>query len=250
MKTELATKKTNPLLQMRPFIVTSLAWETPNVFSLMLAPAEGDVPTFSAGQWVYLHLLKTDGESAGRAAFSIASSPEESKDALRFGIKLHGQFTTALSKLKPGDTVGVQGPFGVFIVKDETAPKAFFAGGIGISPLLSMIRSLASRRFAAPVALFYSNKRAEDIAYRDELLALKEAWPMFKPVFTLTEATPHVWTGESGRVNPEMIDRHFDQFDHGEFFVCGPPSFMDAVKTMLEEKGVDVKKQLKRESFG
>ncbi len=241
----------NPVLKIRPFRVAELTWETADTYTLHLEPQDpADMISFKAGQWVYLHLPNPDGTPWARAAYSIASGPEESTLRLRLGIKLAGDFTKRASKLMPDDVVGIQGPFGVFVLPPGEGPIAIFAAGIGITPFRSMIRSLEATGQTREVTVFYSNKTIEDTAYFEEFDALSKKASWFKPVFTLTLDQPNVWPGERGRINGDMLDKHVPVLDGYTFMACGPKSFMETMKLMLEERGVDTRARLKQELFG
>lgn len=238
-------------LLIRRFVVRALQWETSNTFTLTLSP---EVPermfSFQPGQWVYLHVLNEDGSSWARAAFSIATAPEESADGLELAIEVKGEFTHRASKLVAGDVVGVQGPFGVFTLKPtDEAPHVFFASGIGIAPLKCMLRSLHLRGAEVPVTLFYSNKSFETAAFYAWCENLQRAWPNLRVVHTLTRVVPEFWTGERGRLDGAMLDRHVSDVARGTHYMCGAPSFMSAVENLLAERGVDVKRQLRKELF-
>ncbi|HEU0050925.1 MAG TPA: FAD-dependent oxidoreductase [Patescibacteria group bacterium] len=242
---------TSAILQLRPFIVANLTWETADVFTLTLRPESSEsFFSFAAGQWVYLHLLKENGESLIRAAFTIASAPSESNEHLELGIKLNGALSKKAAELAPGVRVALQGPFGVFTLHPEISPQVIFAAGIGITPFRSMIRELAFRKAGTEVTLFYSNKRAETIAYYKEFQRLAETWPAFHPIYTLTEAAPPAWKGEIGRINDQLLKKYVKDFSIGEFLMCGPKDFMSAIRTLLSNQGVDTKKRLRSESFG
>jgi ferredoxin-NADP reductase len=240
------------VLQIRPFRVQELKWETPDTFTLILVPADAQpMFAFKAGQWIYLHVLKADGTSAGRAAFSVASAPQQSTDRFELGIKVHGNFTKATSQLIPEDMVGVQGPFGVFVLHEDVSPVVIFAGGIGISPFRSMIRKLWHDQSATDVYLFYSNREIEDVAYWEEFEQIAKSWPNFHPIYTLTtEDVPPAWTGEKGRLSSAMIKKYLPDLSRGEFLMCGPLGFMDTVRQILEAEGVDTKTRLRKELFG
>ena len=188
----------NPVLQIRPFSVVEIRWETLDVFTLILCPEQPEqMVAFLPGQWTYLHFLKPDGTSEGRAAYSIASAPEESQEQLEFGIKVYGLFTKRLSKVMPGDILGVQGPLGCLPCDRNAYPRYTLRPELG-SPLRCMIRSLWLRKEAVPIHLIYSNKSIESLAYFNELQHIAEVWPSFHTTFTLTQELPRVWPGEQG----------------------------------------------------
>lgn len=233
------------------FRVKERKWETKDIFTLVLEPEQnGEMIGFKAGQWVYLHLLNLDGSTWARAPFSIATAPEEAAGGLELGIKIKGEFTNKASQLGPDDVVGLQGPFGVFIVPENAKRLVMFAGGIGITPLRSMIRSLYLRRAAVPVTLFYSVKAAEDGAYFEELAKMAKEWPDLHPVFTLTDDVPRTWAHEQGRITAEMIKKYCPDLVQADFMLCGPSGFMAGIEQLLAGLGVDVKQKLKHEKFG
>ncbi len=241
----------NPVLIMRPFHVVEIKWETLDVFTLVLAPEHPqEMISFQAGQWVYLHFLASDGTSAFRGAYSIASAPEESQHTVEFGVQVVGAFTKRLSKVMPGDVIGVQGPFGVFTLRPEIVPQVYFAAGIGITPFRSMIRSLWLQKSSQNIHLLYSNKSIETTAYFFELQALAREWTALHMTCTLTQELPKIWPGEQGRINREMLVRALSDEVEGDYLACGSASFMQDMRALLEERGVDVKKRYRIESFG
>lgn len=241
----------NPVLLIRRFSVVEIKWETLDVFTLVIAPENpADMVSFLPGQWVYLHFLKADGTSEGRAAYSIASAPEESQEKLEFGVKVYGSFTKRLSKVMPGDVIGVQGPFGLFTLHEDKTPQVYVAAGIGITPFRCMIRSLWLRRSNVPVHLIYSNKSIESLAYFNELQHIAKEWPLLQITHTLTQELPKEWPGEQGRINRDMFVRCLADQTQGDYLACGSNEFMQTVRSLLEQRGVDVKKQYRTESFG
>jgi len=111
------------------------------------------------------------------------------------------------------------------------------AGGIGITPMLSFLKTMADREDVRPVLLIYGDKRWESMAYREELDALTERLNL-KIVYVL-EQPPEDWRGETGFITTELLARNLPQEKiKREFFVCGPPVMMDAVQQALIELGV------------
>jgi ferredoxin-NADP reductase len=241
---------THPALAIRNFEVNELVWETPDIFTLRLRPkAAEDKFHFLAGQWVYLQLLNDDGSLWARAAFSVLSSPANSRDMIELGIKVYGDFTKRAAGLVPGDMVSVQGPFGVFTLDESDAPMAMFAAGIGVSPLLCMMQDLADKKSMRPVTFFYSNKTVEDIAYFERLRELKKIYSNLNVVQTLTQKTYQGWDGETGRISGEMIKKHVTDLNSAKYYLCGPLDFMESIKAFLSGEGVDVKACVKQERF-
>lgn len=238
-------------LLIRRYAVQELIWESASVYTLKLKPENpADHINFLPGQWVYWHLLNTDGSSWGRAAFSVATAPSEFDEQFQLAVKVQGDFTKKGGQLQPGDIVGIQGPFGVFVLPKQVDELVFFAGGIGITPFRSMIRELQRQHATTPITLFYSNRYIEDAVYFEEFENLAKEWSTFHFVPTLTgEDNPSVWKGELGRCNAEMVKKYVPDLQKPTYFMCGPDAFMDGVKTILESEGVDVKTKLKKELF-
>jgi predicted ferric reductase len=113
----------------------------------------------------------------------------------------------------------------------------FIAGGVGITPMMSMIRTLADRGDKRPVVLFYGSKDWESIIFREELEALKERLNL--TLIHVLEQPPADWTGEKGFINAEVFKRHLPPpyADH-EYFICGPNVMMDAIEKTLGELDV------------
>jgi len=240
-----------PLPIHRPFRVVSNTPLCNGSFSLVIEPADNE-PLFSflAGQWVMVHLLNDDGSSWGKAAFSIANAPSEAHGKIELAIKIYGDYTHKASQLKVGDAVKVQGPYGVFTLRQSPDPLILLAAGIGIAPLRSMLRESLKIDPRRPITLFYTNREPDAIAYAQEFWQLASEHSNIKLVFILTGSRiPEDWKVEAGRLNTAMLEKHIVDFTHAEYATCGPREFMDGIKAMLEAKGVDVKAKLKKELF-
>ena len=169
--------------------------------------------------------------------YSFASSAEESK-RVSFGVKALGDFSERLQQLKEGTTVYLDGPHGAFSVDRAQAPGyVFIAGGVGITPMMSFLNTLADRNDPRPIMLIYSTNEEHELAYSDEIEALKERLDL-ETVFVLDEP-PHDWVAEEGKVTGDLLERRLpkERFTR-RFFVCGPPAMMTAVQDALLEHGV------------
>lgn len=239
-----------PLPIVRPFRVVKNVPLARNCFALTFVPDDGQpMFPFLAGQWIMLHLLKDDGTSWGRAAFSIASAPSASSASFELAIKVYGDFTQRALGLKEGDRVHVQGPYGVFTLKPGTDRLVMLAGGIGIAPFRCMIREMAAQKDPREIMLFYTNKTKADISYEDELRELARTDPAFHPVFILTSDAPDGWDGEFRRLDAHKLKKHLPDLSQTDFLMCGSRELMDAVKGLLDAEGVDTKARLRKELF-
>jgi predicted ferric reductase len=170
---------------------------------------------------------------------SMASPPEAPDGELEFLIKAAGDWSgTVVPRLQAGDRVWVDGPFGAFT--PEWMPAQGFvllAGGIGIAPLRSMLRSMLARGDRREVVLFYAAADRQRAVMAADLESLRESLAL-TIVFVFEEADAD-WTGERGRLTPAVIRRHLPHsYLRFQYFVCGPLPMIDAVEAMLDGIGI------------
>ena len=198
---------------------------------------------FKAGQTADLTLVnppETDSEGNTRT-FSIASAPSENE--LMFATRLRDTaFKRSLRNMKPGTKIKVDGPMGSFnLHKNPAKPAVFLAGGIGITPFLSIIREATRQKDPHQIYLFYSNRRPEDAAFITELQAMPKQNPNFHLVATMAEMdkSKQSWTGERGFIDAVMLKRHLPELSGPIYYTAGPPAMVAAMKDMLAKAGVD-----------
>jgi len=222
------------------FSIINVSRESHNVWTLKMATSDG-TPCFSfhPGQFQFISFHSGSRQSEEHP-FTISSSP----DAPGFHsatIKESGDFTAAIGSVKPGDLVGIQGPFGRFsyCFYPEEHDMVFIAGGIGITPFMSMLRHMRDTASDNSVTLFYANRGEQDIVFRDELNAIATgAHPRLKVVHVLSNAEPS-WPGEKGRVTMDMIRRHVAELNPDKaFYICGSPVMMRRMIADLIKAGV------------
>lgn len=198
---------------------------------------------FKAGQYVDVSLINpTDVDSSGSIrSFSIASSPED-KDLL-FATRMRESAFKRVLKASPfGTEVEMEGPMGSFTLhKNAAKPAVFLAGGIGITPFLSMVRQATQARLAQELFLFYSNRRPEDAAFLQNLETLEKENSKFcfVPSMTGMEKSKQEWAGETGFINQEMLGRYLPELQGPIYYIAGPPAMVTAMWQMLTASGVD-----------
>ena len=200
---------------------------------------------YVAGQYMFVEL-----EIAGskvRKPFTISSSPAN-KDIIEFTKKLTGhEFSNALLALQPGDSVGIEGPFGKMTYSGEYDKIALISGGIGITPMISISRYCTDKGMDTDIVMISSNKTEQDIAFEDELDIMQKHNPNLKVVHTLTRASSD-WTGCRERVCESMILREIPDYRDRMFYLCGPPTMVKTVREILYEMAID-KAKVKYELF-
>lgn len=215
---------------------------SPSTLLLTLNPDENSRSMgFLPGQYAAISFYKRNRWSPARC-FSIVSSPTD-LEALQFSARVKGRFTTALSKLQAGDVVNVQGPYGGFVFHSARDKKAvLLAGGIGITPMISMIRYATRLQTDNHITLLYSVANAEDIPFGDELLEMERRSHNFKVVFVVggnPASKPSSHNYVSGMITPDLVSHTVgDEMHDSKFFVCGPPGFMKAMTSLLVKQGV------------
>jgi ferredoxin-NADP reductase len=120
------------------------------------------------------------------------------------------------------------------------------AGGIGITPLRSILDDLAARQPRARTTLLYSNARA-DFPFRAFFDGLVSGWPALLVVYTVTRPTAD-WQGPTGRIDAEFIQRHVPNLSRPVYFICGPTALVDSMRGTLAELRVDPSR-IKHEGF-
>lgn len=244
-----------PSLEKRPYLVISNQMIASGIFELRLKPEShaNRVPLPEAGQWVYLELSNEAGEASGlRRAYSIASAPSEIEAAegeICFGIKAAGEVSGALEKMKTGDRLWLQGPFGRFVISHESHPVIFIAGGIGMTPLHSMLVEGLKQSPERKFSLLISCRTQEEIPYQDKWASLAATYPSFSYLATCTRETSESWKGSKGRISEEMLRDQVARFPDADIFLCGPNLLMEELSALLKQIGVEPKK-IHTEKFG
>lgn len=230
-----------PLQQLRhPYKIVEIRQEVENAFTLVLEPQGFALPDFHPGQVAWLTLRRSPF-SLRRHPFSVASSIYNRKQ-FEFTIKELGDFTSTIRSFQPGETAYVDGPFGSYDILETAAHGiVLIAGGIGISPAMSVLRSMADSRDQRLVFLFYGHKIFEHVEFNQELQQLEKALPNFKKILVLEK--PHEdWQGYRGYITTQVLHSELPQnYQSLHYFVCGPLPMMTAVRSSLQELQVDGK---------
>jgi len=199
--------------------------------------------TFTAGQALELKLIglkETDSEGDSRA-FSIASAPADER--LRIATRLRDTaFKRALKTLPLGTAVELDGPFGSMTLHKNAAKTAVFvAGGIGITPFMSMLRQAAAEQSTRSFVLVTCNRRPEDAPFLEELQSLSRSLKGLRLLETMTQAdtSSRPWAGRRGRVTPELIAEAAPGVSEAICYAAGPPKMVAAMREALIGAGAD-----------
>jgi ferredoxin-NADP reductase len=229
--------------------------ETPSAVTLALDVAGW--PGHIAGQHVDVRLTAENGYAATRS-YSIASGPSSSAGPLEITVQKvnGGEVSGYLAGIaRPGDMMEVRGPIGGYFVwpprdGDTKSPVLLVAGGSGIVPLMSMVRSRAVLAGRTPVRLIYSVRAPREVIYAEELRRRVRDDHGLDVAFAFTRAAPEGWRGRVGRISARTLASDGWPADLGpQVYVCGPTGFVEAVADLLVEAGHEPRR-VRTERFG
>ncbi len=224
-----------------PWRVVSVRQEKGGCCTFRLEPLQRDghpprLNSFEPGQFAWI--------LAGRSPFALTyhpfsiSSTAENPTQIEFTVRETGDFTNFLADLHEGDPVYLDGPFGVFSIDRHQGPGfVLIGGGVGITPLMSMLRTMADRHDVRPCLVFLANHDEDGIVLGDELEALRGSLNL-EIVHVLSRPGP-TWTGERGHLDADTLRRHLPaEYAALEYFVCGSEPLMEAAEHALKQVGV------------
>ncbi len=179
--------------------------------------------------------------------FSFSSSPTE-KEYFEFTKKFTDhEYSLALKAAKVGDWARIDAPYGQFTFEGEYSKIALLAGGIGITPFMSICKYATDKQLNSEITLFYGCKTENDIAFKQEIEYMQKENNNLKVIFIINQAS-NQWKGATGVMTAELIKKEMPDYKETLFFVCGPPPMVQAMQTLTESIGLQ-KTQLKLEFF-
>ena len=200
---------------------------------------------YDPGQFFFI-TITIEGEKS-KKHFTVSSSPTE-KEFIEFTKRMTDhEFSAALDKLKIGDRVQIDGPYGDFTFKGEYPMVGLMTGGIGITPLRSMIKYCTDKRIKSQVTLLYGNRNEENIVFKEELDRMEKENGNLRIVHTLSRPGAE-WKGRKGHIDIQMVREEIPDFDEHVFYVCGPPSLVTDCVSVLKALGIPEGK-INREDF-
>ena len=222
--------------------VSSIIQRTHNVKSFRFSRPSSF--SYEAGQFLFVTLK--EGQKELKKHFTISSSPTE--DFIEFTKKLTGhEFSNILESLQEGDCLEIDAPYGKFVLDEKQKKICMLSGGIGITPLRSMCRYTTDLRLKVDIILLYGNETYENIAFRQELENMEKENQNLKVVHFLTKPSSN-WSGYTGYISAEVIQKEIRDYKQRLFYTCGPPGMVKAMKNILQNLGIP-NKQVKVENF-
>jgi predicted ferric reductase len=220
------------------YVVEEVREASSSAVTIVLHAKGHDGIAFRPGQFAWLKL----GGSPfvfEEHPFTIASAATE-PHRKEFTIKALGDWTELLAGLRPGRRVYLDGPHGTFTAHDLPAEGfVFLAGGVGVTPMLSMLRTMAEEGEQRPALLMVGGRTVEDLLHRRELDALRHRLPL--TVVEAVSEAPEGWTGEIGYLRRELIEAHLPSLRDRrarQWFLCGPGPMINVMLRDLRALGV------------
>lgn len=197
--------------------------------------------TYKAGQFADYTLIdakETDAEGNVRG-FSLASAPYE--DDIIFATRMrHTAFKRDMKTMDIGTELKLDAPYGSFTLQNNTKiPAVFLSGGIGITPVRSIILQATHDKTAHKIFLFYANKTPEDAAFLDELKDAEKSNPNFIFIPSMTEDKLNDWHGETGFFTKEMLTKYIGDLMTPIYYIAGPAAMVSSLRKTLTDAGID-----------
>ncbi len=233
------------MMQKHPWTVAKVIQESDSVVSLYIDPPRGRKLKHHAGQFCYLSLLNS--EVSGQShPFTISSGPEDER--IRIMVKQLGDFTTRLNRVATSDLVCIDGAYGDFTYTRVPSHHClvFIAGGIGITPMISMLKDLSVKDPKRNVILIWGARRETDLILLEEIRRVSDQMEnfIFEPVLS---REPN-WKGQKGHIDNSILlntlnthtgtmefSNHSREYD---FFICGPVPMANSVLHMIKENRI------------
>ena len=228
---------------MHKYIVSSNQFITSSTILLTLSKKPDSNPLlFRAGQYGAVSFHR-DGRLSPARCFSIVSSPT-SQETIQFSMRVKGRFTKAIAQAKVGDEIDVRGPYGSFVFDvNEDKELVFIAGGIGITPFISMMQYATDRALSTKITLIYGCSDQDDIPFMEQLESLAKVNSNLRVIYVISNGPinkmPSGRVGV-GRMTQDIISRYLsNNYASQKFMICGPVVFMKAISKVFEENEVE-----------
>ncbi len=197
--------------------------------------------TYKAGQFADYTLInpkETDAEGNTRG-FSLASAPFEQD--IMFATRMRDTaFKRDMKTMDIGTGLTLDGSYGSFTLQNNTRiPAVFLSGGIGITPVRSIILQATHDKTAHKIFLFYANKTPADAAFLDELKDAEKSNSNFTFIPSMTEDKSNQWHGETGFFTKEMLTKYIGDLTTPIYYIAGPAGMVASLRKTLTDAGID-----------
>ncbi len=224
-------------IRRKPYEVVEVRQEANDIWTLFF---KGPNLNYKPGQFMFIQLMR-DGKLSSAHPFTISASP--TAEYLSITPKKLGDFTMTIKDTRVGDRAFIDAPYGVFSLLNYDQDKQnrqnehiFIAGGIGITPFISMLRYIYDHKLDKKITLFWANRSEENLCFQEELEKMEAELTGIKVVLVMSDQTD--WQGEKGHIKAPMLLNYLENVEDKDFYICGPPAMSRA--TIAELKQLDV----------
>jgi len=221
------------------YVLQNCVQTNEKVFELEFMLPKGTIMSYQAGQFVFIRFLVSDVPDESHP-FSISSAPTQG-GSIKVLIKNCGDYTSTMKLLKKGDIATLEGPYGNFAderIANANTPLVMLAGGIGITPILSILRSQMVTQPTRRIVLVWALSQKNDLLMIDELQNMQQANPNFS--YHITLSSEQVEDFDYGRISQDYLQRIKVNtlYSEADFYICGPPPMMSVVKSIILDNQV------------
>lgn len=230
----------------RRFVVSNVEPAGKDAYSVDVRPHSGQILDHIPGQFAFITPVSAIVPKEEHP-FTISSTPSR-PDALQFVIRSLGDWTSKINRLKAGETVFIDGPYGLFshMVSSTNEPIIMIAGGIGITPMLSMLRYMADVDDPRQILLIWSNKTKEHIVFPEEFKSLKYRLQHLHIIYVITRDSGG--ENEIGRLDQARLERLLKGWGRkSNVFICGPFEMMKEMNRAVKKIGFSSARVYKEE---
>jgi ferredoxin-NADP reductase len=201
--------------------------------------------TYKPGQFFFVAIKQ--GEKELSKHFSFSSSPTQT-GFIEFTKRLTDhEYSMALKAAKVGDWARIDAPYGEFTFEGEYPKIALLAGGIGITPFISICKNATDKALPSQITLFFGCRTDNDIPFRRELKDIQQANKNLRLHIVINQPSD-AWKGATGNITADMIKKELPDYKDNVFYCCGPPGMVTAMEALIDSIGLP-KNQLKLEYF-
>ncbi len=217
-------------MELKAHTIKNISFITHDTFLLQIDLSAKDF-RYKPGDYCYIQ-NKSSTLPDEQRPFSIASSPTE-KTHIEFCIKIYGDWTRQLSRLQPGQTLYLSDSQSDAHLVDEDY-IVFLVGGVGIAPVMSMIRYLVDTHSTKQIVLLYGNKTERDIIYKEKLHNVSRVNPNIRVIHVLSEEADFSdWKGERGLLSVSLIRDAVNVHNNPIFYIYGNPMFVNLARSIV-----------------
>lgn len=235
---------------MAEYKIIKIIQETKDTRTFRLKPVKGKVFDFKPGHFVVLsaELVVSGTLQTIKRAYSISSVPNKEYIEITIKEKSDGLMSKHVMSLKEGNTMDISGPHGNFVFDDNVKYNGnlknvvFIAGGYAQMPFYSMINYIIEKKLKTDVTFIISARYPEDVVYKEKFMELAKKHKNFRFYITYTRIEKNPEFEFIGRLDKEKLTKMIKNIEKPNYFVCGSADFLDGIKELLKNCGVDAKK--------